>query len=124
MNWCKNISFQRKQKIKFETLKKSSDFIKINKEGKLIECGNFKLIILKNNQDIDRLRLGYIISKKIGKAVARNRIKRLIKEVFRNLKKENTESFDILFIAKKSISNLSYPDLKNQITSSIQPILH
>ncbi|MBU4293870.1 MAG: ribonuclease P protein component [Actinobacteria bacterium] len=120
----KILVFKGKQEIKFETLKKSSDFIKLNKEGKFIECGNFKLIILKSNQDIGRLRLGYIISKKIGKAVARNRIKRLIKEVFRNLEKENTVSYDILFIAKKSICNLSYPDLKNQITKSVQPILH
>ena len=50
-------------------------------------------------------------------------IKRLIKEIFRNLEKENTESFDILFIAKKSICNISYIDLINQITNSVQPIL-
>ncbi len=79
---------------------------------------------MKSDQEINRLRLGYIISKKIGKAVERNRIKRLIKEVFRNLEKENTESFDILFIAKKSICNLNYPDLKNQIANSVQSIFH
>jgi len=71
----------------------------------------------------DKLRLGYVISKKIGKAVVRNQLKRQVKEIFRNLEKGNSKSLNVLFIAKKPIINLGFYSLKDQIYNYLQKYL-
>jgi len=71
----------------------------------------------------DRIRLGYVISKKIGKATVRNKLKRQIKEIFRTLEKNNTKSINILFIAKKPIVNLGFYSLRDQIYNYLQKYL-
>ena len=71
----------------------------------------------------DRIRLGYVISKKIGKSTVRNKLKRQIKEIFRNLEKNNTKSINVLFIAKKPIVNLGFYSLKDQIYNYLQKYL-
>jgi len=67
--------------------------------------------------------LGYSISKKIGNAVTRNRVKRLLREIFRNLVKNNNKSIDFLIIAKKPIINLSFSGLKSLVNGSMQNYL-
>jgi ribonuclease P protein component len=48
-------------------------------------------------------RLGIIASKKIGDAVARNRAKRKIREVFRHHKQAGQTSMDIVVISGKNL---------------------
>jgi len=71
----------------------------------------------------DIIRFGYVISKKIGKSTVRNKLKRQVKEIFRNLEKKNTKSIDILFIAKKPMVNLDFYSLKDQIYNNLQKYL-
>ncbi|MBN1298890.1 MAG: ribonuclease P protein component [Actinobacteria bacterium] len=110
-------------KIIFETLKKNSDFESFRKRNVQVNSEYFKVILIKLDDSSDRLRLGYVVSKKIGKAVERNKLKRQIKEIFRNLQKINKDSFNILIIAKKPIMNLGFNSLKDQILKSLQPYL-
>ncbi len=75
--------------------------------------------MLITNDDKDIVRLGYAISKKTGNAVTRNRIKRLLKETFRKLDKNNNKSIDFLVVVKSQVVNLGFHDLCNQIYSTI-----
>lgn len=47
-------------------------------------------------------RVGYTITKKIGNAVTRNRLRRMMKEVYRLNFHNIKEGYDLVFIAKKS----------------------
>ena len=54
-------------------------------------------------------RCGYSVSKDIGKATVRNRVKRLLKENVRKLNLQ--EGWDIVFIARHNIIGLDYSEL-------------
>ncbi|WP_201589080.1 ribonuclease P protein component [Psychrobacter fozii] len=70
----------------------------------------------------DKPRVGMAITKrKVPTAVARNLIKRQIREQFRS-KAFKIESKDIVFIVKKSIKGIDKKELKNQISNIFKKI--
>ncbi len=60
--------------------------------------------------DLQRPRLGVIATKRLGKAVRRNRVKRLLREFFRH-HKGILPPRDIVIIAKKGAAHLRYADV-------------
>ena len=67
---------------------------------------------LANNLEITRF--GYSISKRIGNAVTRNRIRRLFREIARSLPIK--QGVDIIFIARTEAANADYHQLKKSIS--------
>ena len=63
------------------SIKKRQDFKKVFNKGKYSAGALFVIHALKNG--LDESRLGLSVSKKVGNAVVRNRVKRLVKEVCR-----------------------------------------
>ena len=67
-------------------------------------------------------RVGMAITKrKVPTAVSRNLIKRQIREQFRNTA-SRIENKDIVFIVKRSISDIDKKELKNQINNIFKKI--
>ena len=62
-------------------LKKDSDFRKVYKHGKSFANRNLVMYILDNKSD--STRVGISVSKKVGNAINRNKIRRRIKESYR-----------------------------------------
>jgi ribonuclease P protein component len=91
---------------KKERIHKKEEFLQILREGERYKTKHFKVMIKENH--LDRVRLGLIVSKKIGNAVKRNSIKRLLREFFRINKSFFPLGSDILFIAKPADDSLNY----------------
>ena len=77
-------------------LKKEKDFKLVFNKGKRLFCSDLALIYFK----ADKLKAGFAVSKKHGKSVKRNRIKRLLRESFRSFAPMFRENFFFVFIPK------------------------
>lgn len=59
-------------------------------------------------------RYGFSVTKKIGKAVQRNRVKRLLREIMRA--QPLRPGWDIVFIARPSAVDIGYHELRNAVS--------
>jgi ribonuclease P protein component len=90
-------------------IKKRGEITRLFKEGRRWECLGFVLIYEQNSLGHDRL--GVIVSKRLGNAVRRNRVKRVFREVYRCNIKQNPPFFDILIKPRpKSDFNWDYSE--------------
>lgn len=75
--------------IKYSSLKRSSDFQKLKINGKKFKPCYWLIINYSNNTDLI-FNVGYTVSRQVGNAVVRNKLKRWSREFFRKaLTKEN-----------------------------------
>ena len=74
------------------------------------------LVVMKalSNQ-LSLSRYGLLVSKRVGKAVTRNRVKRLLREILRP--KPLEPGWDIVFIARSGAASASYAELEKSVVS-------
>jgi len=73
--------------------------------------------------------VGIVVSRKVGKAVVRNRVRRRLREGIRELARDpfrpdaydaSRPSFDLLVIARPSAADAGYADLKRSLKSAFE----
>ena len=94
-------------------LRKRPEFLSLSRWGKKIYSPHF-LIITKPNER-GEARLGVTVSSKVGNAVVRNRVKRLLRECFRRHRHQIVPNQDVLIIARKAAVNLSWYEVESEI---------
>jgi ribonuclease P protein component len=87
--------------------------MKIWREGKHHHTTNFILIYCPN--ELSGSRLGLTISRKVGNAVCRNRLKRWIRELYRH--HTRLTSGDVSIIARRHAGRLSHTQMDNEISA-------
>ena len=106
--------------MKLQTLKKRKNFILSNQFAKKCHSKNFILQKYKDPEQKNiNLKFGFTATKRIGNAVYRNRAKRRMKALIILFLKNNLSSFDLsssyVLIAKISLIQASFADLKNEM---------
>ena len=89
---------------KNERLLNRKDFVNLNRSGKRYRTKHFTVICKENGLDVSRL--GITVNKKIGNAVKRNKVKRLVREFFRLNKRDAPKGHDIVIIANRGAEGL------------------
>lgn len=100
-----------------ETLKNTKQFDVVYKKGVKVHTKYFILFIT----NIENQKFGFVTSKKVGIAVKRNRIRRILKEIVRkNIKILNNNS--LIFVAKKNIEleDIKYKSFEKDILIGIK----
>jgi ribonuclease P protein component len=90
---------------KTDRILKRRDFAELSKTGRRIQNEHFIAYVSPGRFDCSRL--GVTVTKKVGPAVKRNRIKRLVREFFRLNRHWLSGKWDINVIAKVGAEGLS-----------------
>jgi ribonuclease P protein component len=101
---------------KTDRILKRSEFAELSKTGHRIQNKHFIAYFAAGRYD--RARLGVTVTRKVGPAVKRNRIKRLVREFFRLNRYCLSGKWDINIIAKAGVDELS----SEQVHRSLQNI--
>ncbi len=99
-------------------LKKNSQFNYIYKKGERVHTENFTLFVVKSR--FSCYKIGFSISKKLGKANKRNKLKRRMREIVRNLQ---VPSFcNYVLLAKENATSLEFLDLKKELEKLFEKV--
>jgi ribonuclease P protein component len=99
-------------------IRKSSEFKEVFETGVKLYTEHFTIIYSPNS--LGRPRLGLVVGKRISlNAVERNRIKRILREVFRR-NKSLFDSFDVVCLARKLTDKLDYARAEREIVGAFR----
>jgi ribonuclease P protein component len=98
-----------------ERLRKRAQFTAIQGRGKKLHTEHFLVFILPQADSLAPARLGITVTKKVGGAVVRNRIKRLVREVFRRQKTLFPKGLDLVFVAKQTAARTELAEVAREL---------
>ena len=101
-------------------LTKRKSFNYIYRTGSKYSTPSISLVYIKNN--LPDTKIGFVTSKKIGKAHTRNLIKRRMRASVRNNFASISNKYNYIFVAHPSICNLSYQEIDQIIKYLIQKV--
>ncbi len=103
-----------------ERIRKKKDFTVLYKKGICARGRFFNLIHLPNG--LGHSRMAAVTSKKVGKAVERNRIRRKARALYRRNREWLPYPMDMLIIAKKEFGEATWTELRERYRTAVQSI--
>ena len=94
-------------------LRKNKHFKFIYKHGETKSYNALALTFAKTK--IQPFKVGFSVSKKIGKSVVRNKVKRRLRECFCLMQSGINKKYNYIFIAKAGIQDLTFEQLKANV---------
>lgn len=88
---------------KSERLVKRKEFQRVFDEGRKFR--NNELLVYAMPNGMDKSRIGLVVGRKVGNAVKRNRIKRILREAFRLNKGLLNSGTDLIFIPRPGLTS-------------------
>lgn len=102
-------------------LRKRAEFLRVQSVGQRASTPHFVLLVAAQPSAPAReagvrspSRLGIVVTKKVGNAVARNRVKRLCRECFRLWPDLVPDGIDLVVIAKVGAHDLALGDVQSE----------
>lgn len=106
--------------MKSKTLKENKDFRRLYYRGKTQADSCLVTYVMKNR--LGETRVGITSSKKIGKAVERNRARRLIRAAFSFFESDLNADYDIVFVARTKTTKVKMQDVRQQMEKQLNSL--
>ena len=98
-------------------LTKSADFARLRKQG---QSWPSPLVLMSmDRNELGYSRFGFIVSRRVGKAVVRNRVKRQLREVMRHHLDEVPQGWDIVLVARPPIVEARFAEIENAVARTL-----
>ena len=99
-------------------LKKRKHFSYIFKNGSRISSKHITINYIKTKYK--NHKIGFSVSKKIGNAVIRNKVKRRLKEIIRIEQHKINKNFNYIIVAREGIENIAYETTKKELINLLK----
>ncbi|GFH42839.1 ribonuclease P protein component [Lactococcus hodotermopsidis] len=94
-------------------IKKTTDFDKIFSAKN--STANKKFVVYQKPSETAHFRVAISVSKKLGNAVVRNRVKRLVRHALMTLS-QNLSTTDFVIICRKGVETLTFDEVQKNLT--------
>ena len=99
------------------------DYVYCEESNEIIDCRDLKKLKSCNiffKKSANSYKFGISVSKKVGIAVVRNLTKRRIRAILREIDDKNFDHYyDFVIIAKSSITDMTFIEIKNEISKAL-----
>ena len=99
-------------------LKAKKDFRRVYQKGKTLAYPCF--VLYRRGSRLPEHRVGFSISKKVGNAVERNRIKRRLRELARSMPEAFSPHADYIFVVRAAAKNATFDVLAVQMREALK----
>ncbi|GAB4535145.1 MAG: ribonuclease P protein component [Anaerolineae bacterium] len=99
-------------------LRLNADFQRVRQKGQSWVNRLTVLCALPNG--LEHSRFGFAVSKRIGKAVVRNRVRRRMREAVRLCRSSIADGWDLVFIARPAIRHATYAEIVKAIEDNLR----
>jgi ribonuclease P protein component len=100
--------YQKKDRIR-----KRSEYLHLADDGRRLFSRHFIIVCASRNDSVSRL--GVTVTKKVGNAVTRNRLKRLCREYFRTHRDQFAGAYDVHVIARSGSAHAANDELTKSL---------
>ncbi len=107
---------RRETLLAADRIKTRAQFRAIQSSGRKFHAPHFVFAVVQRDEPLDGpARLGITVTRKVANAVGRNRIKRVMREVFRRNRELFPLRCDVVAIAKQGADSLAYRDVLDEV---------
>ena len=101
-------------------LTRSKDFARVRRFGR--SAGSHLVVLYALPRDSPNRRIGFSVSKRVGKATIRNLVKRRLREAVRNNLAAIPAGVDLIFIARPPAAGATYAQIEETVAYLLRKV--